>query len=66
MASKLKQIKATFDELLRAEAQKFKEAAEREAQGSKGRELLLRRARQAETASQVSAWLSSPGLRPPT
>ena len=29
------------------------------------RELLLRKARQAETASHISEWLSSPGLRPP-
>jgi hypothetical protein len=27
---------------------------------------LLRRARQLETASQISRWLSSPGLQPPT
>jgi hypothetical protein len=30
------------------------------------REALLRKARQLETASQVNAWISSPGLRPPT
>ena len=29
------------------------------------REELLRRARQAETGSHMSAWLRSPGLRPP-
>lgn len=29
------------------------------------RERLIRRARQAETASRVSEWLTSPGLRPP-
>jgi hypothetical protein len=29
------------------------------------REALLRRARQAETGSHMSEWLSSPGLRPP-
>jgi hypothetical protein len=27
---------------------------------------LLREARQLETASQISQWLSSPGLQPPT
>jgi hypothetical protein len=27
---------------------------------------LLREARQLETASQISLWLSSPGLQPPT
>lgn len=30
------------------------------------RENLLRRARQDETAIQIDAWLSSPGLRAPT
>ena len=30
------------------------------------RERLIRRARQIETASHVSEWLSSPGLRAPT
>jgi hypothetical protein len=29
------------------------------------RESLLRRARQAETGSHMSEWLSSPGLQPP-
>jgi hypothetical protein len=29
------------------------------------REALLRRARQAETGSHMSAWLRSPGLQPP-
>ena len=29
------------------------------------RERLIRRARQAETGSHLSAWLSSPGLQPP-
>jgi hypothetical protein len=29
------------------------------------RERLMRRARQAETGSHLSAWLSSPGLQPP-
>ena len=29
------------------------------------RERLMRRARQAETGSHMSAWLSSPGLQPP-
>ncbi|QOZ73420.1 hypothetical protein WN72_17290 [Bradyrhizobium arachidis] len=30
------------------------------------REMLLRRAQQDETAMQIDAWLSSPGLRAPT
>jgi hypothetical protein len=55
----------TFEERLAEEAQRFKEAAEKEVPGSLARELLLRRARQAETASHVSEWLRSPGLQPP-
>lgn len=55
----------TFEERLAEEARRFKEAAEKEAPGSTARELLLRRARQAETASRVNDWLRSPGLAPP-
>jgi len=55
----------TFEERLGEEAKKFKEAAEREPPGSVSRDLLLRRARQAETASRMNDWLSSPGLRSP-
>nr|WP_080593841.1 hypothetical protein [Bradyrhizobium japonicum] len=56
---------STFEERLAAEAKKFREAAEREPPGSLSRELLLRRARQAETAAHVSDWLHSPGLQTP-
>ncbi len=56
---------ATFEERLAVEARNFREAAEKQPPGSKARELLLRRARQAETASHMSDWLSSPGLQPP-
>jgi hypothetical protein len=42
---------------LRQEAKKLRPGAEREA--------LLRLARQAETGSHMSEWLSSPGLQPP-
>jgi hypothetical protein len=52
--------KATFEERLAEDARRFKEAAERELPGSKARELLLRRARQAETAASLSDWLSMP------
>jgi hypothetical protein len=55
----------TFEERLAKEAKRFKEAAEREPAGSMARELLLRRARQAETASHLSEWLRSPGLASP-
>jgi len=57
--------KATFEERLAEEALKFKEAAEKQPIGSLARELLLRRARQAETASHINNWLRSPGLQPP-
>ena len=57
--------KTSFEERLAEEARQFKEAAEKEPPGSKARELLLRRARQAETASHMSDWLSSPGLASP-
>lgn len=55
----------TFQERLAEEARRFREAAEREPPGSKARELLLRRARQAETASRINDWLSSSGLQQP-
>jgi hypothetical protein len=57
--------KTTFEERLAEEARRFKEAAEQQPPGSKARELLLRRARQAETASRMNDWLSSPGLMSP-
>jgi hypothetical protein len=56
---------ATFEERLAEEAQKFREAADRELPGSMARELLLRRVRQAETASFLNQRLTSPGLRSP-
>jgi hypothetical protein len=43
----------------------LKEAAEQKPPGSMARELLLRRARQAETASHINEWLTSTGLQPP-
>jgi hypothetical protein len=54
----------TFEERLAEEAARFRKAAEELPHGT-ARELLLRRARQAETASHMSDWLSSPGLQPP-
>ena len=67
MAQQRRRVKhtATFEERLAEEAIKFKEAAEKQPPGCTARELLLRRARQAETASHISNWLSSPGLQPP-
>nr|WP_084030779.1 hypothetical protein [Bradyrhizobium paxllaeri] len=55
----------TFEERLAEEAIRFREAAEKEPSGSHAQELLLRQARQAETASHMSEWLRSPGLQPP-
>jgi hypothetical protein len=57
--------KTTFEERLLEEARRFREAAEEQPPGSTARELLLRRARQAETASHMDDWLSSPGLASP-
>jgi hypothetical protein len=54
----------TFEERLAEEARRFKEAAEREAPGSMARELLLRRARRAETAAHMNEWLTPPELQP--
>lgn len=55
----------TFQERLAEEALRFKEAAEKLPPGTQAQELLLRRARQAETASHIDEWLNSPGLRAP-
>lgn len=44
-------------ERLRAEAEKLPHGIERD--------MVLRKARQAETASHINEWLTSPGLRPP-
>jgi hypothetical protein len=56
----------TFQERLAEEAQRFREAAQKLPPNSHAQELLLRRARQAETASHMNEWLTSPGLQPPT
>ncbi len=54
----------TFKERLAEESRRFKEAADQLPPGT-ARELLLRRARQAETAAHINKWLTSPGLQPP-
>ncbi|MET4068323.1 hypothetical protein ABID58_003120 [Bradyrhizobium sp. S3.2.6] len=66
-AMQRRRIKHTtsFEERLAEEARRFKQAAEKEAPGSTARELFLRRARQAETASHMNAWLTSPALQIP-
>jgi hypothetical protein len=55
----------TFEYRLAEEAKRFRAAAEQAPQGTMARELLLRRARQAETASHMSDWLRSSGLKAP-
>jgi hypothetical protein len=58
------QPKPTFEQRLAQEAHRVKERATTLPQG-KERELLSRKARQLETASHISEWISSPGLQPP-
>lgn len=53
----------TFAEHLAEEAASFRKAAE-EAPPGLARELLLRRARQAELASHINGWVPSPELQP--
>ncbi|KJC56650.1 hypothetical protein UP10_33690 [Bradyrhizobium sp. LTSPM299] len=55
---------ATFDERMASEAQRLKKQAKTLAPG-RDREMLLRKARQIETAVHISEWLSSPGLMSP-
>jgi len=55
--------KTTFKERLAEQAERFRQAAENQPVGSMARELLLRRARQAEAASRMNDWLKSPRLR---
>jgi hypothetical protein len=62
--NRIKHVK-TFKERLAEEALRFAEAAQKQPPGSHARELLLRRVRQAETASHMNEWLTSPGLQPP-
>lgn len=54
----------TFTDRLMEEAAKFREAAERLAAGTE-RELLMKRADQAEKAAQMSDWLTKPNTAPP-
>jgi hypothetical protein len=63
LEERLSEIKS-LEERLSAEAKRLSEEAKSLPPGAV-REVLLRRARQAETSSHVSEWLSSPGLQPP-
>jgi hypothetical protein len=56
----------TFEERLAEEARQCREEAEKLPLGSKARDLILRRAQQAEMASRINQWLRSPGLAAPT
>jgi hypothetical protein len=55
---------STLEERFAEEAKRLREEAELLPPGPL-REKVLRCARQAETGSQMSEWLSSPGVRPP-
>jgi hypothetical protein len=52
----------SFDERLQRVARDAREAAQRLPRGQE-REMLLRKARQAETAADINGWLTSPGLQ---
>jgi hypothetical protein len=54
----------TLEERLSEEAKRLREEVKLFPPGAQ-RETLLRKARQAETGSHMSEWLSSPGLQPP-
>jgi hypothetical protein len=54
----------TLQERLAAEAKELRERASELPPGLE-RDRLLRKARQDDTAAQMTAWVSSPGLRPP-
>ena len=54
----------SFEERLAQEAERAKAQAKTLPDGTQ-RDLLLKKARQAEAAAHINEWLSSPGLRPP-
>jgi hypothetical protein len=56
--------KQILEERLAEEAERLRKEARGIPPGIE-RERLMRRARQAETGSQISEWLRSPGLQPP-
>jgi len=55
----------SFPDRLDQEIERLRAEAEKLPLGSHEREMLLRKARQAETAMHINDWLSSPGLQPP-
>jgi hypothetical protein len=60
----LNQPKPTLEQRLAQEALRIQEQVKSLPHG-KERELLVRKARQLETASHVNEWILSPGLMPP-
>jgi hypothetical protein len=54
----------SLEKRLAAEAERLREEARSLPPGAE-RDEILRKARQAETGSQMSEWLRSPGLQPP-
>jgi hypothetical protein len=54
-----------FEERLASHARRLRDEAKQLQPGIE-RDELIRKARQAETASHLTAWLTSPGLAPPT
>ena len=54
----------SLEERLAEQAQRLREEAESLPPGME-RDRAIRRARQAETATHISDWLRSPGLKPP-
>lgn len=61
-----RRVKQTIplEERLAKEAQQLRQEAKTLPPGAR-REELVRKARQAETGSHLTEWLTSPGLRPP-
>jgi hypothetical protein len=66
MSQKRNSIKhiASFEDRLAYEAHRLREKATKLQPGLR-QDDLLRKARQAENAAHINAWLSSPGLQPP-
>lgn len=65
MPQKRRRVKhtVTFEERLAQEAALMRERA-RGLPPGKDRDILIKRARQAEVAAHINEWLTSPGLRP--
>jgi hypothetical protein len=55
---------SSLEERLADQARRFREQAKTLRPGRE-RDELIRKARQAETASRITEWVMSPGLRPP-